>query len=108
MILTLYYYWVLVVLASIGFHPGSSSITRKEKHAGKFFIILLSSSDFSQLTFLKTVLSGKPLVVTNSLDPDQAGRSVWPDRVQIVCKGYQQATRMSLVARELATTSYVW
>ena len=63
---------LLVVLASTGFHPGSSSITRKEMHAGKFFIILLLSSDSSQLTFFEKVLSGIPLVVTNSLDPDQA------------------------------------
>ena len=44
--------------------------------------------------------------MSNSLDPDQARHFVRPDRLQTVCKGYQQ-TILHVVGKELSMQFYL-
>ena len=61
---------------------------------GKLFMLFLSSADFFSKSFFskKKKTFRNTIRVSNSLDPDQARRSVHLIWLQTVFKGYQQTT----------------
>ena len=75
-------------------------------HAGKFSMFVVVCWFFSKFTFLKNYFRNT-IEVSNSLDPDQARPSVWPDLATNCLQGLSTDDKLSLVGKELRRNSSI-